>query len=262
MVFEILYYEGKRRLRSSTVLTILFSALALFYISFFPSVKEMGEEMMAGLPDAVIEMFGGLGAFTTIEGYLAAEVYIIFWTVFVGIYFAYSAANLIVNDIQKEKMDLVLSYPVSRRQIIIEKTSAFGVPLLLLNAVVPVAIYIGISLIGETIEPLRLVMVHLLSIPYLLVCIAIGLFLSVVVDRAKIARYASIGAIFGLYLISNIISMAKNFEWIGLITPSHYFDPPKILRQATYNYTNATILLIAFFVIFIASMEIFKRKDI
>ncbi len=261
-MFEILSYEGKRRFSSSAVLTILFSALAVFYISFFPSVKEMGEKMMAGFPDAVIEMFGGLGAFTTIEGYLAAEIYIIFWTVFVGIYFAYSAANLIANDIQKEKMDLLLSYPVSRRQVIIEKTSALGVPLLLLNAVVPVALYVVILLIGESIEPLRLVMVHLLSIPYLLVCTGIGLFLSVVVDRAKIARYASIGAIFGLYLIGNVISMAENFEWIGLITPSHYFDPPKILSQAIYNYTDAAILLIAFFVIFIASMEIFKRKDI
>lgn len=261
-MFEIINYEGKRRFRSSTVLTILFSALALFYISFFPSVKEMGDEVMAALPDAFIEMFGGLGAFTTIEGYLAAELYIIFWTVFVGIYFAYSAANLIVSDIQKEKMDLLLSYPVSRRQVIVEKTSALGVPLLLLNAVVPVALYIGTFLIGESIEPLRLVMVHLLSIPYLLVCIGTGLFLSVVVDRSKIARYASIGAIFGLYLIGNVVSMAENFEWIGLMTPSHYFDPTKILLQATYNYTDAAILLIGFLVIFVASMEIFKRKDI
>ncbi|WGI17361.1 ABC transporter permease subunit [Methanonatronarchaeum sp. AMET-Sl] len=257
----ILRIESRKLVRSSAVLIGVFAVLSTMYLSIYPEFKEEAEELMEAFPDFIFDMFG-LEAIHTIEGFLAAEVYAFFWILLVGLYFAYISAGFVSKDIEERKMDLTLSNPVTRESVILQKVGALWVPLLLLNGGVILFLYIGTYLIDETLDITSLVMVHLLSIPYLLVCAVIGLVTSIVIKKVRTSQVWAIGIVFILWLIESISNITVDYDWIGYVSPSNYYDPTQILVNQEYAFLDAGILLIVFVILLILSIILFKDRDI
>ncbi|MDJ1434596.1 ABC transporter permease subunit [Halostagnicola sp. A-GB9-2] len=257
----ILRLESRKRIRSSVVLVVVFALLSALYFSMFPSIEEDIEALMEGFPDFFFDLFG-IEALHTIEGFIAAEIYSFFWVVLVGIYFSYVGAGLIAGDIRGRKMDLTLSNPVSRESVVLQKVAGLWVPLVVLNVGVAVIVYVGALVIGEHINPVAITMVHLLSVPYLLVCATIGLVASVVLDRARSARATALSLVFVLWLLDGVSQLDPEFEWAGVLSPSRYYDETAILVREEYAYFDAVILVGAFLVLLGVATVVFTRRDI
>ena len=257
----ILRLESRRRVRGSVVLVVVFALLSALYFSMFPGIEEEMDELMEGFPDFFFELFG-IEALHTIEGFIAAEIYSFFWVVLLGIYFAYLGAGMIAADVRERKMDLTLSNPVSRESVLLQKVAALWVPLVVLNVAVPIVVYVGALVIGESFDPVALAMVHLLSIPYLLVCAGIGLVASVVVDRVRTARGTALTLVFVLWLIDGASRLDPDLEWVGAFTPSRYYDETEILVHEEYAFVDAGILLVAFLFLIAIALVRFARRDI
>ena len=257
----ILRLESRKRLRASVLWVVVFALFSALYFSMFPSIEEDIEELMEGFPDFFFDLFG-IEALHTIEGFIAAEVYSFFWVVLLGVYFAYTSAGMIAGDIRERKMDLTLSAPVSRESVLLQKAGSLWVPLLVLNTAVPVVVYAGALAIGESFDPVALAMVHLLSIPYLLVCAGLGLVLSVVVERVRTAKAVALGLVFVLWLVEGVSNMNPDFEWIGNLTPSRYYDETAILVHEEYAILDAGLLLAVFAVLLAVALFFFTRRDI
>ncbi len=257
----ILRIESRKRVRGSVVLIAVFVMFSALYFSMFPSVQEEMEVFEEAFPAFMFELFG-IEALHTIEGFIAAEIYSFFWVVLVGIYFAYVAAGMIAGDVDDRTMDLTLSNPVSRESVVLQKIAALWVPLVALNVTVPVIVYVGALAIGESFNPVALALVHLLSIPYLLVCAGIGLVLSVTIDRARTARAAALGLVFLLWLVEGVSRLDEDFEWIGGLTPSRYYNETEILVHEEYAFLDAGILLVTFLVLLGIAVVAFTRRDI
>lgn len=257
----ILRLESRKRLRGSIIWIGVFGMFSALYFAMFPGIEADIEEMMEAFPDVFLELFG-IDALHTIEGFIAAEIYSFFWVVLLGIYFAYLSAGLIASDIRHRRLDLTLSYPVSRESVLVQKVASLWVPLVVLNVGVPVIVYVGAVLIGESFNPVALAMVHLLSIPYLLVCAGIGLVLSVLVDRARTAKVTALGVVFGLWLVDGFSRLTDDFEWIGRVAPSRYYDETAILVREEYAFVDAGILLVVFVILVGVALVVFVRRDI
>ncbi len=227
----------------------------------FPGIQEEMDVLEEAFPSYMFDLFG-IEELHTIEGFIAAEIYSFFWVLLVAIYFAYVGAGLIAGDVQNRKMDLTLSNPVSRESVVLQKVAALWVPLVALNVGVPVIVYVGALVVGESFNPVALAMVHLLSVPYLLVCAGIGLVISVLVDRVRTARAAALSLVFVLWLIDAVSRVDPDFEWIGDFTPSQYYDETAILVREEYAFLDAGVLLVAFFVLLGLALLIFTRQDI
>jgi ABC-2 type transport system permease protein len=104
-------------------------------------------------------------------------------------------------------------------------------------------------------------MVHVLSIPYLLCCGAIGLVLSVLLDDRDTAQNAAIGVLFALYLFQSFIPVT-DYGWLANIAPMTYFDANEIMLDGVYDLESAGILLAATFVLVVVSRYRFARMDI
>lgn len=257
----ILRVESTRRLKSSGAILavlVLFSAL---YISIFPNFKEDAEELADAFPDFFFDLFA-IEALHTIEGFIAAEMYSFFWTVVVGIYFAYIGSNMIAVDIKQRRMDLTLSNPVSRESVLIQKVISLWAPLVILNIGLYLALLIGSHLIDEPINPISLAMVHLLSIPYLLVCAGIGLVFSVALSHPRSSKAAAIGSVLGLWIVDSVSRLSPDYEWIGGIGPSRYYEHSAILVREEYSLVDAGILTIVFIVLVAVAIVLFNRRDI
>ncbi len=257
----ILRLESRKRIRGPAVLVGVFAVLSAMYFSIFPEFAEDAEEVLEAFPEWMFEFFG-LDALHTIEGFIAAEVYSFFWVLLVGIYFAWVGGGLIAKDVYTRRMDLTLSNPVSRESVLLQKVASLWVPLVVLNVGVPFIVYVGSVLIDETMNPVALVMVHLLSIPYLLVCAAIGIVLSIVVRRVRSAQAGAFGLVVFLWLVDGASRLDPDYEWVGAFTPSRYYDETAILVHEEYAFVDAGILLAAFLVLLAIAVVIFVRRDI
>ena len=257
----ILRIESTRRLKSSGAILAVLVLFSGLYLSIFPNFKEDAEELADAFPDFFFDMFA-IEALHTIEGFIAAEMYSFFWTIVVGIYFAYIGAGMISIDINHRRMDLTLSNPVSRESVILQKVVSLWAPLVILNIGLYVVLLAGSHLIGEPINPVALAMVHLLSVPYLLVCAGIGLVLSVALPHPRSSKAASIAAVLGLWIIDSITRMSPDYEWIGGITPSRYYEHSAILVREEYSLVDAGILTAVFLILVSVAVVLFLKRDI
>lgn len=262
-MLEIATFETRRRLRGSLALAGLLSALATMMVAFYPSVEESGAEFetyIESLPPVFREAFG-VEAFTTVEGFLAAELYQFGWVILLGLYFAYRAGALVSADVERGRMDLLLATPVSRARVVSEMYLSLLIPIVLVNTLTGAVVYGGLVVIGESIDIARLVAVHALSLPYLLACAAIGLVLSVTIHDGDTAQRAALGIVFALFMIESVTG-PTTVDWLGRISPTYYYDPTAILVHGDYGLIGVAILLGAAVGFGALSREIFRRIDI
>jgi ABC-2 type transport system permease protein len=212
------------------------------------------------MPPALRAAFG-IQALGSIEGFLAAELYSFGIVLLMGLYLAYSAASVIADDVEDERMDMLLALPVTRSKVLLEKFSALLVPIAVVNIVLPVVVYGGVLAIGESLSVADLLMAHALSVPYLLATASVGLLASVWFDRTGLAQRAAMGVVFGLFLVDSVVT-DTDFAALGALSPTRYYDPAAILVRSEYDLLGAALLLGGAAVLVAASRAYFQRKDI
>lgn len=261
-MLELAVYGARKRVKGALALSVGLSAFSVLYAAFYPSFAtgfDM-DQYIDALPQVFVEAFG-LRAFGTIEGFLATELYHFAWVILLGVYLAYSAAGLVAGDVESERMDLLLSLPVSRGRVVAEKYLALVPGVLVVNAVVAAVTWLSTHAIGYPVAATDLLAVHALSIPYLLCCAAVGLAFSVAADRESVAQRGAMATVFGLFLLETVVS-TTDYAWLGAIAPMRYFDPTAILVENTYDLAAAGILLAAVLALVAASAWYFRRRDV
>jgi ABC-2 type transport system permease protein len=203
----------------------------------------------------------GIKSMSTLGGFLAVELYGFAWVILLGLYFAYSAASLVADDVERERMDMLLSLPVSRSRIVFEKYLSLVVPILVVNAITGVVVYVGGHLIEHPIPASDLFVVHALSVPYLLACAGIGLVASVAFDRESVAQRVGLAVVFALFLVESVVS-DTDYEALGTVAPMRYYDPGAILVDGQYDVAGAALLFVVAVALVVASQQWFQRKDI
>ena len=263
MGLETTRYEARQRIRGAVALTVLLSVFSLLIVYLYPSIAESGADI-----DALIEAFPesfreslGVEAYSTIEGFVAAELYQFIWILLLGLYMAYAAGGSFAGDIESKRLYLVLATPVSRTRVAVEKTLALVTPLVLLNLSIPLVVYGGTVAIGYPVDPRYLLAVHLFSVPYHLVCLGVGQVLSVTFSRGNTAQLGGIATIFLLFLLDSV-TVGTDTEWLGDVSPTRYIDPTEILLRETIQVGDALLLLAVALLLLFVSVVRFRSRDL
>ena len=261
-MLEVFRYGARHRIKGSVAISVGISLLAALVIWIFPSFQQSIniDDMLDAYPEPVLKAFG-IETMSTLEGFLAVELYAFAWVILFGLYTAYAAAGIVSDAVEHDRMDLWLSLPVRRRRLLVEQFLTLLVPILVVNAVTPVVVYGGAVLIDDPIPVLDLVMVHALSVPYLLATGAIGLVLGVVFSRSALAERAALALVFGLFLVESLLT-GTEYGWVGAISPTRWYHVNDVLIRGQYDYASAGILLGATLVLVGLAAVLFARKDI
>lgn len=261
-MFETARFEAARRLPGSAVVAAGLSAFAAMMVLVAPGI--LAEFDVAALtesfPPALVEAMQ-LEVIGTIEGFLALELYWFGWLLVLGIYVAYSAASTIAGDVEDGTMDTLLAAPVSRRQVLAEKFLSLATPILVVNVVVLGVVYGGTQLVGEPVAAVDLVAVHALSIPYLLFWGAFGMLTSVVVSSRVLAEGVAAGTLVATFLVETVAD-GTDIDWLGLLSPTRYYDPVTILTASEYDLVGAGVLLAGAAALLLAGGAVFARRDV
>jgi ABC-2 type transport system permease protein len=262
-MLEIARYEARKRVRGSIVLSLGVAGLIGLYLWMWPRIAASGvdlDQYVDSFPPALRELFG-IESLSTIEGFLAAELYAFVWVLLLGLYLAYAAASVVAGDVESGRMDVLLSLPVSRARLLGEKALSLVVPVTVPNLLTPPVVLGGVAAVGETLSAQDLLAVHALSVPYLLACAALGLLASVSFDRESVAQRVAAGVVFALFLVESVVT-GTEFAWLGAVAPTRYYDPTAVLVDSTYDVGGALVLLLGTAVVALGAVLQFRRRDV
>jgi len=245
----------------SLILIGVFIGIVALYSSFFPAFKDSLQEI-AGSFKGEFTFLRGFEYMTTYPGFLNMELYQIFWILILGMLIGFLASSLISKEIEGKTIDLLMSNPVSRKQIIVEKYLGLFPFILGINLVTIATVYGLTVAIGEKINLGYLVMTHAVSVPYFLAIAAIGLLISVVIDEKIKAGIITIAIIIGMYIFESISLLIPDYKSLGSISLIHFYNPADILIKGIVDMYGIIILIIFIVICLIISILYFDHRDI
>jgi len=260
--FKIALQTMKDNFKITMVVTLVFAGMAAMYSGMYPSFKEVMQEMVSSGFAESFTAFRGAADMGSYVGFLNIEMYQIFWILILAMLIGFIAASIIAKEIEGKTIDLFMSNPVSRKQIIFEKYVGLIPFILIVNIVVLLTVY-GITIaIDEELNFAHLVVTHAISIPYFLSIAALGILISVLINDKMKASIVTIVIVIGMFLLESISLLIPDYKDLGLVSLTHYYDPSTILLDGEIDGTGVIVLLAFAPLVLILAMIIFEHKDI
>lgn len=263
-MFEIAEFETGRRRRGGLLVAALMSALVGLTVGLYPSIARADidyEAYVEALPPEVQNAFGTTVGLGSLEGFLVGELYGFVWALILGIYFAYAAASLVAGDVEDGSMELLLVNPITRTRVVVGKYLGLLPSVVFVNAVGALAVVGFVRVIGETLTVRALLVLHLLFVIYHAACAAVGLVASVSLSGQRRAQVVSIAALFVTY-VTDSLTLDTDWEWVGALSLSRYFDPGEVLVEETIAWGDVGVLALVTLGLVVLSAEIFERRDV
>ena len=260
--FRIAIQTVKEHWRTTIIITLLFVLMTSMYSGMFPQFEEALIEMMSsGFGDS-FNFLPHADQMATYVGFLTLELYQIFWLLILAIMIGFIAASSITKEIEAKTIDLLMSNPVSRKQIVFEKFIGL-IPMVLVINFCTMLTVIGITmLINQNLDFGNLFMLHIVSIFYFLAIISIGILISVLIDEKMKASIIMIAILFAMFFINSISLMTPNLEYIGSFTIFHYFDTFNVLKSGDVDVAGVFVFIALITVCLTLSLIYFEHKDI
>ncbi|MFC7095807.1 ABC transporter permease [Halobaculum marinum] len=255
-------FEAERRLRASLWLAVGLTLFGLLFVWIGPDIVAGGEvdQLLDSMPAPMVALLG-FETLSSLAGLLAGEFYTFGWVVALAGYVAYSAANGVARPLRDDRMETLLAASVPRTSVLLGTFLALLVPIAVANVAVPAALYAGSVAVGHPLDPARLFVLHVLAVPFLLSWGALGVLFGVVVRRGRTAGRAALGAVFAAWLVESFTSITE-YEWVGAVAPSRYFDPAAVLVDGTTDLAGMAVLCVATVGVLAVSAWLFARWDL
>lgn len=228
-------HEMRQGRASLLIWTAAIGLLMVVCIFLFPEMKEQ----MAG----VSKIFASMGAFTaafgmdridfgSLKGFYAIECGNV-----LGLGGALFAAMCGAASLAKEETEhtaeFLLTHPVSRLRMSLEKLAAVLMQILLLNGVIFVLSLVSVALIGETVPCKELTLLHL---AYLLLQVELA---AICFGISSFALRGSLGWGLGvatvMYFLNLIANISDSASFLRYITPFGYAEGSQIMSKAALD---------------------------
>jgi ABC-2 type transport system permease protein len=260
--FRITIQTIKDNWRSTLILTFLFSGMAALYAGMYPAFEDIMIDMgQSGAldPFAFIPGYQDMASYI---GFLNIEMYQIFWVLILGIIIGFLAASSIAKEIESKTIDILLSNPISRKQIIIEKFLGLIPMVLIINFITMFTLMLVTLILGENLNFWHLTITHLISIPYFFSIVALALFISTLFDEKMKASVVTMAIVVAMFIFDSIAEMIPDYETLGLFSLKHYFKPYNALKLGEVDIFGNVILLLVMIIGISAAIFYFEYKDI
>jgi ABC-2 type transport system permease protein len=261
---NIFVHEFKTKIRSVLIWAASVCTLLVVFMSISPSFRENAaalSEVMSNFPPQLLIAFGMNDLdFASALGYFG--LMFLFCQICLAIQAANYGFGLVSIEENEFTADFLLAKPVSRRQIMNSKLLAAIISLIVTAAILSAAtvICLRVFMAGESyaVEPLVLLMFSVL--PFQLVFLSVGMFISLLVKQVRNVTPYSMGLVFGLYILKVFGEMLGK-KSVEVISPFLQFNPSAILKNNAFD--PLAFISVAAIVISIAgSYLLYRRRNI
>lgn len=241
-------------------------ALAALMMVAIPDIETLDtmSDLMGSLPPAAMAAFGieDMEAFSTPEGFIGFG-YFLYALIILAIFAALAGLSIVSADEDEGILDVMLSLPVSRRRLLLEK---FAVYALLSAGIVGIA-HLGFVLTQSASQldvDMNLLLIGSLNmLPSMLYLIAFTLLVTVLIRRRAIAMGVVIVYFVGSYMLDVMGGILAGTVGDGLQALSFfaYYNGDSVMLDGL-NPLNVVLLLALTGAFLWLSLWAFERRDI
>ncbi|MFW5907594.1 MAG: ABC transporter permease subunit [Candidatus Natronoplasma sp.] len=198
-----------------------------------------------------------------IQGFLSI-LWSSWWALLIGLYIGYVSVNVVTRDYEEDRMDILLSKPISRRQYLLEKFSVISLYTLFLLTIVGLVLIGSVYSVGEldSVSSLGLMISSLLSWPVFLVMISVSILAAVYLESSRKAVGVSFLFILVQYGINMVGDMSESLENVKPYTIINYWDYEAALYGESIGVFDTAFLLSLTALLVVLASVLFERKDI
>ncbi|MGJ6960348.1 ABC transporter permease subunit [Streptosporangium sp. G11] len=246
--------------------TLGISAFFTLYLSYYPTIQSnpdlYGDVALTKFPGAMRDLMGGLeGGFTSGSGFLQALVYQLFGPLLFIMCAAVIGNRAIAQPEESGTLELVLTLPIDRRRLVLERFAALALALLGVAAATFLVVLGLVTAVGMGVPADRILAGH---VGVLLLALFFGT-LSLTVGAAtgrKGVALAVVGVVaVGGYVVETMGKDVDGVSWLRWISPFHYYldGRPIQLGFPAWDYlvlAGATVALV------LVAISAFDRRDV
>ena len=237
--------------------------LGFVMMTFYPAFNDTNglDELLKNIPPALQGLVGDLANLKTISGYLGGQLFEVRMTIIVSIMAIILALGLTASEEDKGELRTLLTTPLSRIRIVVEKFLALALILLVCVASVIIGIYLGVWSIGEVAD--LDVILQLVGASWLFAVAVGSIVFGIGLASGKRGLTVAIGTgiVVGSFLLS---TFAKAVDWLEPYTPlaiTHYFPAETIALEGIQWMDMAVLVGITLAMLSVA-LICFRSRDV
>lgn len=234
-------------------------------VSVYPTVRDNPalDKLAKSYPDALkgILGFGGELDYSSAAGYLGVELFSLMVPLLLLVAAVGAGSNAIAGEEERGTLDLLLSAPISRRRVLLEKFGALLAEAAGLGVVLWVSLVIGARAVGMDIGAGRLGAATMLAVLLAVVFGAVALFVGSATGRRSRAIGLSAAAAVAAYLVNSLAPIVSGLGTIRKVSPFYYYTAGDPLRHGLEPLHALALALFALAAVAVAWVAI-ERRDL
>ncbi len=236
--------------------------MCLLMMAFYHSFSGgQFDEALKNLPESMKGLVGDVDLIKTVPGYVSQEVFGLRVPLLVLVMGIMLFTGLLAGEEGDGTLQTVLSQPVSRLKVFVEKLLAGIVVSLIICMTAVVGVWVGLLLINETMSITRLIEA-VLGV-WLLVFLfgSLGFAIGAITGRRGFAGSIAGLVAFSTYLLTSFAASVSGIKTVERLSPFHYYNNPGI---ASYGLkaTNVYVMLSVSAIFLLVAAVIFLKRDI
>ena len=233
--------------------------------SFYPSIStnDAIQDYVDAFDPNLLALFGftELMDITSGPGYLNAEIFSFMVPVLVIIFAVSLGASAIAGEEDKRTMEILLSEPVSRRRVVLEKYAFLLAANAMLGVVVWLSLAIGAVAVGMDVSMFKLagttLSSALLGLTFGSLAFAVGAF----TGNRGLSLGVSAGAAAATYVINTLAAIVDVLEPAKWLSPFFYYNGNVPIANGL-DPLHVSLFLVVIAVPAIAGYIAFQRRDL
>jgi ABC-2 type transport system permease protein len=249
---------------------LVMTGMSLIYALYWPYIRDnpfMAQMMVSYLqsfPSGLIEAFIGsnLTQFTTRpEAFLDSELFFIFVPLAFILFTVSFGSDAIAGEEDRGTLDLLLSNPMPRSRIVLEKFAALVASTFLLGALLEIELAVASVATNTSISLIRLAEVTLSVILLSLVFGSMALALGCIGLSPGMSTGVAVSLGVASYFVNSLAATFVNLQPYRKYSPFFYYIQADPLMNGL-NVGDATVLLALIVVTLSIALLAFQRRDI
>lgn len=238
------------------------AGIALLTMTLYPSFSQNGiENIVKSVPDSLKSLVGNVADFKTVPGYIGQQIfgpnlYIVSLIMSILLFMGISA-----SEESDGRLQTVLSFPVSRTRVYVEKYLATTIVLAIVSASVALAIWIALLSINKSADYGRIwqsvLGFGLINLAYGTLAYAVAFFTGNKGFTVLLVAGYAVASLF-ITTLSPAVDKLKTIDHFSLL---HYYNNPQIMTNGL-NAGNTLVIVGVIVVLLVIGWLGFLRRDV
>lgn len=232
--------------------------IGLMDLLIYPSYKKQLADFQ--YPDAFKGLIGEAGSIASPTGFITAEYFS--WVPLLAIVIAIIAGTAaIAGEEAAGTLDLMLSQPVSRVRLLLEKAAGLTVLTIAISLGGYPAMYIGSRFVEFDLSQWRLFVAVVSTIPIALLFLGLALWCSAAMPSRSMAALTAVGVLVVTYFLNAIGAAVDVLSVPRKLSPFYWSDASHVLIRG-FDWLRAGGMLAVALVFLLLALRAFNRRDL